>query len=175
MDEMELRTIERLLREAGIRYDGGELRGYATDASFLTLGVPNLVAFPKDEAECVALVDLAIDRELALVPRGTGSGTAGGGGGPARRDPGGHGAGRGVRRAGPPARAVLPPDRGWDGGARGPLEGGAGRCAVRPRRRREDQRRDEPRPREASVDRRGDAEQRVQHVWREPRDELSRG
>ena len=77
MDEMELRAIERLLREAGIRYDGGELRGYATDASFLTLGVPNLVAFPKDEAECVALVDLAIDRELALVPRGTGSGTAG--------------------------------------------------------------------------------------------------
>ncbi len=77
MEEVELRTIERLLREGGIEHDGGQLRGYATDASFLTLGVPNLIAFPKDEAECVRLVDLALDRELALVPRGTGSGTAG--------------------------------------------------------------------------------------------------
>ena len=73
----ELRTIARLLRDAGIQCDGGELRGYATDASFLTLGVPSLIAFPKDEAECVKLVDLAVQRHVAIVPRGTGSGTAG--------------------------------------------------------------------------------------------------
>jgi FAD/FMN-containing dehydrogenase len=77
MEAVELQTIERLLREAGIVYSDGELRGYATDASFLTLGVPDLVVFPKDEAECVKLVDLAMERDLDLVPRGTGSGTAG--------------------------------------------------------------------------------------------------
>ncbi len=72
-----LRTVARLLRSAGIRFDGGELRGYATDASFLTLGTPSLIVFPKDEAECVTLVDLALEQGVALVPRGTGSGTAG--------------------------------------------------------------------------------------------------
>ncbi len=65
------------LRGAGITHQEGELLGYATDGSFLTLGVPNLIAFPKDEAECVALVDHAVRHHIALVPRGTGSGTAG--------------------------------------------------------------------------------------------------
>lgn len=70
-------AVARLLADAGIAHEIGELRGYATDASFLTLGVPNVIAFPKDEAQCVALVDLAVRHRLALVPRGTGSGTAG--------------------------------------------------------------------------------------------------
>ena len=65
------------LRESGIVHQAGELLGYATDGSFLTLGVPTLIVFPKDEAECVALVDHAVHHGLALVPRGTGSGTAG--------------------------------------------------------------------------------------------------
>ena len=65
------------LREAGITHQAGELLGYATDASFLTLGVPTVIAFPKDEAECAALVDHAVRHDVALVPRGTGSGTAG--------------------------------------------------------------------------------------------------
>lgn len=65
------------LREARITHQAGELLGYATDGSFLTLGVPTLIAFPKDEAECVALVDHAVRHGVALVPRGTGSGTAG--------------------------------------------------------------------------------------------------
>lgn len=65
------------LREARIPYQAGELLGYATDASFLTLGVPTRIAFPKDEAECVALTEHAVRHGVALVPRGTGSGTAG--------------------------------------------------------------------------------------------------
>ena len=65
------------LREAGITHQAGELLGYATDGSFLTLGIPDLIVFPKDEAECAALVDHAVSHGLALVPRGTGSGTAG--------------------------------------------------------------------------------------------------
>ena len=36
------------LRDAGITHQAGELFGYATDGSFLTLGVPNMIAFPKD-------------------------------------------------------------------------------------------------------------------------------
>ncbi len=77
MEAVELQTIERLLREAGILFTHEGLAGYATDASFLTLGVPELVVFPKDEAECTKLVDMALERDLDLVPRGTGSGTAG--------------------------------------------------------------------------------------------------
>ncbi len=65
------------LRESGMPHQAGELLGYATDASFLTLGVPNAIVFPKDEAECVALVDHAVRHGVALVSRGTGSGTAG--------------------------------------------------------------------------------------------------
>ncbi len=70
-------TLLAFLRDVGITHQTGELLGYATDGSFLTLGVPNLIAFPKDEAECVALVDHAVRNGLALVARGTGSGTAG--------------------------------------------------------------------------------------------------
>ena len=70
-------TTLAFLREARITHQAGELRGYATDASFLTLGVPTLIAFPKDETECAALVDYAVRHGVALVPRGTGSGTAG--------------------------------------------------------------------------------------------------
>ena len=70
-------AFERTLAAKGIAHDRGELRGYASDASFLTLGVPSLVAFPKDEAECVALVDLAVRHGTPLVPRGTASSTAG--------------------------------------------------------------------------------------------------
>jgi len=64
-------------RETGIAHQAGELLGYSTDGSFLTLGIPTMIAFPKDEAECVALVDYAVRHGVALVPRGTGSGTAG--------------------------------------------------------------------------------------------------
>ena len=70
-------AMERILAARGIVLDRGELRGYASDASFLTLGVPSLVVFPKDEAECVALVDVAVKHGIPLVPRGTGSSTAG--------------------------------------------------------------------------------------------------
>src|SRR3990170_5984246 len=77
MEIVEHVAFERLLAAKGIAIDRGELRGYASDASFLTLGVPSLVAFPKDEGECVALVDLAVKHGAALVPRGTGSSTAG--------------------------------------------------------------------------------------------------
>ena len=65
------------LRETGITHQAGELPGYATDGSFLTLGVPSLIVFPQHEAECVALVDHAVRHGATLVPRGTGSGTAG--------------------------------------------------------------------------------------------------
>ena len=76
MTEREDATLA-FLQEAGIRHEAGPLPGYATDGSFLTLGVPRMIAFPKDEAECVALVDHAVRVGIALVPRGTGSGTAG--------------------------------------------------------------------------------------------------
>ena len=74
---VEVARWERTLAAKGIAFDRGELLGYASDASFLTLGVPDLIVFPKDEAECVALVDHAVRHGIALVPRGTGSGTAG--------------------------------------------------------------------------------------------------
>lgn len=77
MEADRLAEVDRLLAEAGIAHEAGELKGYASDASFLTLGVPNVIAYPKDEDECARLVDLAVKHGLALVPRGTGSSTAG--------------------------------------------------------------------------------------------------
>ena len=44
--EVEHVAMERILAARGIAFDRGELRGYASDASFLTLGVPSLVIFP---------------------------------------------------------------------------------------------------------------------------------
>jgi len=70
-------AAREFLQDSGIVHDAGELRGYASDASFLTLGTPSLVAFPKDEAECVRLVEFAVRHRMPIVPRATGSSTAG--------------------------------------------------------------------------------------------------
>jgi len=72
-----IEAAREFLAVEGITHDGGELRGYASDASFLTLGVPSLVVFPKDEAECLRLVDFAVRHHLPIVARATGSSTAG--------------------------------------------------------------------------------------------------
>ena len=77
METVDVSAVIQLLEAEGILHEAGELKGYASDASFLTLGVPNLIVFPKDEAECVKLVEMAVKHRLALVPRGTASSTAG--------------------------------------------------------------------------------------------------
>lgn len=60
-----------------IVYDRSNLEGYSSDASFLTLGVPEVIVFPVDEEEVLKIVDYASRENINLVPRGTGSGTAG--------------------------------------------------------------------------------------------------
>ncbi|MCK5547502.1 MAG: FAD-binding oxidoreductase, partial [Thermoplasmata archaeon] len=73
-------TLEGLkvhLEKNGIVYDEKGLEGFASDSSFLTLGTPGLVVYLKTEDDALRLVEYAIRHDLKLVPRGTGSGTAG--------------------------------------------------------------------------------------------------
>ncbi len=50
---------------------------YKSDASFLTLGTPFAIVFPKNEAEVKKVVSFASQHNLAVTPRAMGSGTAG--------------------------------------------------------------------------------------------------
>lgn len=77
MDASTRESFLQFLAQRGIEHETGELLGYASDASFITLGVPRIIVFPKDEEECVSLVEYAVQHGIELVPRGTGSSTAG--------------------------------------------------------------------------------------------------
>ena len=50
---------------------------YKSDASFLTLGTPFALVFPKNESEVAKVVSYAAQHKLAITPRAMGSGTAG--------------------------------------------------------------------------------------------------
>ena len=50
---------------------------YKSDASFLTLGTPFALVFPKNESEVEKVVSYAAQHKLAITPRAMGSGTAG--------------------------------------------------------------------------------------------------
>jgi len=77
MEQERKNILIEFFEENGILYESGKLTGYSSDASFLTLGTPEIIVFPKDEEEVVKIVDLAIKEKVNLVPRGTASGTAG--------------------------------------------------------------------------------------------------
>ncbi|REJ77033.1 MAG: anaerobic glycerol-3-phosphate dehydrogenase subunit C [Planctomycetota bacterium] len=79
MDEQQQRISEDLAGSfAGeLRFDPLTLNMYATDASLYQLR-PLGVAYPRHRADVVALARYAGEQDLPLVPRGAGSGVAGG-------------------------------------------------------------------------------------------------
>lgn len=67
----------------GIFHETGDLAGYRSDASFLTLGDPAIAVYVKTEAQAVKLLEFAHKNKLPLYLRAAGSSTAGASLGPA--------------------------------------------------------------------------------------------
>ncbi|MBW1996211.1 MAG: FAD-binding oxidoreductase, partial [Deltaproteobacteria bacterium] len=64
-------------RKENILFTDKHDRHYCSDASFLTLGDPFAVVFPKNEAEVKKIITYALEHRLAVTPRAMGSSTAG--------------------------------------------------------------------------------------------------
>jgi glycolate oxidase len=71
------RALEETLGTAEVLSDPLALRLYARDASLVEGGCA-LVAFPRSLEDVVACVRIAVEHELPIVPRGSGTGLAGG-------------------------------------------------------------------------------------------------
>ena len=65
------------LSEEKIKYHEKRDTHFKSDASFLTLGNPFAIVFPKNEAEIIKLVTFAAKHEIPITPRAMGSSTAG--------------------------------------------------------------------------------------------------
>lgn len=76
------RALLRALREAlapdRVRFDAAERALLAHDASFYEGGVSGPICFPVSTREVQALTRIAIEHERSIVPRGAGTGLAGG-------------------------------------------------------------------------------------------------
>jgi FAD/FMN-containing dehydrogenase len=68
--------IERLESEQ-ISFEADDTTAFMSDASFLSLGKPGLVVFPKSEDEVLKVVGFAAKNAIPLTPRAKGSSTAG--------------------------------------------------------------------------------------------------
>ncbi len=77
-DRALVRDLRRALARDRVRFDAAERALFAHDASFDEGGVSGPVCFPVSTAEVQALTRVAIDHERAIVPRGAGTGLAGG-------------------------------------------------------------------------------------------------
>ncbi|MFA9444495.1 FAD-binding oxidoreductase [Egicoccus sp. AB-alg6-2] len=71
--------LRAILGHDGVIEDGDVLVAYQRDqAGFVSAGTPLAAVFPRSTAEVAAVVKLAHQRRIPLVPRGAGSGLAGG-------------------------------------------------------------------------------------------------
>lgn len=77
MKTPDLKSFTDYLTENEISFEAKDTSAYATDASFMTLGTPGLVIFPRIEDEVLKIVEFAAKNKIALTPRAKGSGTAG--------------------------------------------------------------------------------------------------
>ncbi len=80
---MPAEDAERVARDLGalvgpehVRADDAALTAYATDATPLHRGAPDAVVFPGNTAEVAAIVRLAAERGIPVVPRGSGTNLA---------------------------------------------------------------------------------------------------
>lgn len=70
------RFVEHLQSEQ-ISFEVDDTTAFMSDASFLSLGRPGLVIFPKSEDEVLSVVGFAAKNSIPLTPRAKGSSTAG--------------------------------------------------------------------------------------------------
>ncbi|MBL6990190.1 MAG: FAD-binding oxidoreductase [Bacteriovoracaceae bacterium] len=69
--------IFEFLSEKEVKFSKDDYSQYNSDASFLTLGAPLAVVFPKNQDEVQIVVDYAMKHNIVITPRAMGSGTAG--------------------------------------------------------------------------------------------------
>ena len=77
-DRALVRDLRRVLAPERVRFDAAERALLAHDASFYEGGVSGPICFPVSTAEVQALTRVAIEHDRAIVPRGAGTGLAGG-------------------------------------------------------------------------------------------------
>ncbi len=70
--------LTQLLGDEGVRISPAQKAVYASDAYTLEKALPGLVALPKNTEQVVKLVKLCAAEGVAIVPRGAGTGLAGG-------------------------------------------------------------------------------------------------
>lgn len=73
----DLKPLFDYLSSQEIAFEAKDTFPYASDASFLTFGLPGCVVFPKNEDEVAKIVAFAAKNKIALTPRAKGSSTAG--------------------------------------------------------------------------------------------------
>ena len=73
LDRGVLAALESIVGAAHVRYTDGDVAPYARDATPLFSARPDAVVFPADTAEVSAVLRLASERRLPVVPRGAGS------------------------------------------------------------------------------------------------------
>src|SRR5262245_13448375 len=68
----------RVLGAENVLADPSELRVYECDGFTIAKGMPTAVVFPRDTAQVAACVKVLAEHKLPIVPRGSGTGLAGG-------------------------------------------------------------------------------------------------
>jgi glycolate oxidase len=72
------RQLEDAIGEANVRGDAGTLVAYATDSTPLQRGRPDLIVFPGSAEEVAAVLRLADEARVPVIPRGSGTNLSGG-------------------------------------------------------------------------------------------------
>jgi glycolate dehydrogenase FAD-linked subunit len=72
------RALRDVVGEANLRDDAGTLVAYATDATPLERGRPDLVVFPATTQEVAGVLRVADEARVPVVPRGSGTNLSGG-------------------------------------------------------------------------------------------------
>ncbi|MBV9364980.1 MAG: FAD-binding protein [Solirubrobacterales bacterium] len=73
-----LDRLEQVVGQPNVRADAGALVTYATDATPLQRGRPDLVVLPANTEEVAAVLTLANDARVPVIPRGSGTNLSGG-------------------------------------------------------------------------------------------------
>jgi FAD/FMN-containing dehydrogenase len=77
MDDPKIEQFVEMLKTEEILCQTESISAYSSDASFITLGEPSLIIFPKTTEEVLKVVTFAVKNNIALTPRAKGSSTAG--------------------------------------------------------------------------------------------------
>ena len=73
LDRRVLAELERIVGAVHVRHGRGDVEPYARDATPVFRGVPDVVVWPRTAQEISAILRLATERRIPVIPRGAGS------------------------------------------------------------------------------------------------------